>query len=139
MLIALGVLALFIILLFRESYEEGVREQARKTNARESVNPMNSLDQGSGSFSESRVAVPEEDSQKKCTGCLCDIPEDISRGLLFTIVLVFFSFSVGLSLNETILTPLARDSFGMSVEGTRLPLPCLLLFFHPPSLPNNLI
>lgn len=82
-----------MILLFGENYEEGVLEE----NIRRSIN--------------------EDIKTEKSSICHLELPPDLSRPLLCSIIFVFFAFSVGLSMNETILTPLARDTFGMSVEG----------------------
>eukprot|EP01127_Copromyxa_protea_P019104 TRINITY_DN6122_c0_g1_i6.p1 TRINITY_DN6122_c0_g1~~TRINITY_DN6122_c0_g1_i6.p1 ORF type:complete len:496 (-),score=54.97 TRINITY_DN6122_c0_g1_i6:66-1466(-) len=98
-LIALGVFTLFVTLLFRETYEEGVKEAAEAAQAISVDN------------------FASEEKQK--SGCvICVIPDSVNRPLLVSIVLIFFAFSVGLSLNETILTPLSRDCLGMSVEKT---------------------
>lgn len=88
-LVALSVVTLYIILMFGETYEAGVLEASR-----ESQQPPSS------------------------TSCFCEIPPEVNKVLLFAVVLLFFAFSIGLGLNETILTPLARDSFGMSIQGS---------------------
>lgn len=58
------------------------------------------------------IAQPEEDEPQEKS---CFNGTQLNYSLLFAVLFVFFSFSVGWSLIETIITPIARDNFGMDV------------------------
>src|SRR4051812_7195835 len=80
-LLGLGLIGLYMVLFFQESYEKGARRSSRAATT------MNE-DEGDG----------------------------LSYVLVISVLFVFFSFSVGWSIIETTLTPMARDSFGMDIK-----------------------
>lgn len=136
-LVAIGAISFCFILFFRESSEdlgEDNREDTRLINSNiseedeftsydDNYTYIRSDSKYSTSPSESRHLWSSSDmsAQDAPVNCLHKKMRDINGSLLLSVLFVFFAFSTGWSLIETILTPLTRDTFGMGQKGNQSP------------------